>query len=455
MASLVSRFGSWLAGSGAYAGASAPYGDVPVAWFTPRVTYLNGPGLDEIASVWKLDVGQMTPALMWRSQPHLRTVVDFIARNTAQLGVHVYLRDEADGGRKRDRTSPLARTLSRPNATTTTFELIYSTVGDMALYDRAYWWVGSNWERPTNWEIRRIPAAWVTVVPGDVFTPKAYRVSSGDKVATLPASEVLAFTGYSPTDPLSGSPTIDALKDILQEQVESNRYRRQEWKNGGRVSAVIEADKGALQGVSADQLDRFREDWHAQYTGQGPRAGGTPILPDGMTLKTIAKTARESQWAEGAKLALATVAAAYHVNPIMVGVLENATLANVREFRRMLYGETLGPVIRQIEERLTAFLVDMMGADPATYVEFNVAEKLRGSFEEQAAVMQTATGGPWMTRNEARSRQNLPAIDGADDLIVPLNVLTGGQASPTDSAPPKSEPNWFELITEPAGGQHA
>jgi hypothetical protein len=40
-----------------------------------------------------------------------------------------------------------------------------------------------------------------------------------------------------------------------------------------------------------------------------------------------------------------------------------------------------------------------------------------------------------MVRNEARAMNNLPAVDGGDDLIVPLNVVTGGLASPNDTAP--------------------
>ena len=35
-----------------------------------------------------------------------------------------------------------------------------------------------------------------------------------------------------------------------------------------------------------------------------------------------------------------------------------------------------------------------------------------------------------MTRNEARALRNLPAIDGGDEIITPLNVIIGGQASP-------------------------
>ena len=44
-----------------------------------------------------------------------------------------------------------------------------------------------------------------------------------------------------------------------------------------------------------------------------------------------------------------------------------------------------------------------------------------------------AVGAPWMTRNEARRMRNLPAVDGGDDLVTPLNVLIGGQANPQDA----------------------
>jgi hypothetical protein len=73
-------------------------------------------------------------------------------------------------------------------------------------------------------------------------------------------------------------------------------------------------------------------------------------------------------------------------------------------------------------------------ADPdEVFVEFNVASKLRLAFEDQARIFQTLTGGPTMTRAEARRRLNLPYIEGTDELIVPMNVTEGGQASPTDS----------------------
>jgi hypothetical protein len=45
------------------------------------------------------------------------------------------------------------------------------------------------------------------------------------------------------------------------------------------------------------------------------------------------------------------------------------------------------------------------------------------SFELQAKILAQATGAPNMTRNEARQVMNLPAKDGADTLVEPINIV--------------------------------
>ena len=399
----------------------------PVAFFTPNVTHL---GADEFDAML---IGDLTPAQMWATQPHLRTVVSFLARNIAQLGLHTFQRVGED--RRRDRVSVFAATMRRPNADQTAFDLVYALVGDLALYDRAYWLTVPDLDAPSGWTFRRLPPPWVTPVARDAFGAKAYTVLSPEgKSVDVAADQVLAFTGYHPMSARKGSPTIEALKGTLQEQIEASKYRSQVWKRGGRVSAVIQRPKDAPP-WSPEAMEQFREDWYAKFTGNGPRAGGTPILEDGMTLNRIDFNAQEQQFVEAAKLSFATVASAFHVNPTMVGILDNANYSNVREFRRMLYGDTLGPLIAQIEDRINTFLLPRLGMDNADfYAEFNIAEKLQGSFEEQAAVMSTLVGRPVMTADEGRAKFNLPALGGdAARLVTPLNVLVGGQASPRDT----------------------
>lgn len=420
---------------------------LPPSVLRPNVTVVNGNWDDwwqEITS----DVHGASPAKLFRTQPHLYTVVTFLARNVAQLGLHSFERvGETD--RRRDRTSASALALASVDGTMTTYDLIFALVGDLMLYDRAYWFVGES-DSPSGYMIRRLPPTWVTPGKSSAFEVHSWIVSDGQGgTIKVPAEQILAFTGYSPTDPLRGSSAVDALRDTLREQVEAAMYRQQTWKRGGRASAVLQRPKDAPQ-WSDNARERFRDDWYAKYTGRGPLAGGTPILEDGMTLNRIDFSAADQQFVEAAKLSLVTVAAAFHVNPTMIGQNDGANYSNVREFRKMLYGDTLGPILAQIEARINTFLLPMLGVDPAThYVEFNIAEKLQGSFEEQSAAMMSATGAPWMLRSEARARMNLPAIDGADSLVVPLNVLVGGQASVVDSGSQNLVPKAVGALTSP------
>src|SRR5690625_7774973 len=106
--------------------------------------------------------------------------------------------------------------------------------------------------------------------------------------------QMIECSGYHTNSPSGVSPTVDALKETLREQVESAKYRNQVWKRGGRVSSVIERPKDAPQWTE-DQANRFREDWYATFTGKGSRAGGTPIRAHGLRLNRIDVRARERQ----------------------------------------------------------------------------------------------------------------------------------------------------------------
>lgn len=374
----------------------------------------------------------MSPAEMWRTQPYLRTVVTFLARNIAQLGLHTFqLVDETD--RVRLREGGIADALRRPNRATTTYELVYGLVADLALYDYSYWLLSSDPDQP----ISRLPVTWVTPIGGDALGPEKWQVKSNDKGESviIPASDILAFHGWNPVSDATGSTPVAALREILAEQVQAARYRELVWRRGGKVGSVLNRPVDAPQ-WSEDAQKQFRSDWDAKFTGDGPMVGGTPILEDGMTLQRVDFNSKEQQYVEGSRLALNTVASVYHINPTMIGLLDNANYSNVREFRRMLYGDTLGPIIAQLEDRLNAFLVPLYDDRPNIYVEFNIEEKLQGNFEEQAAAMSSAVGAPWMTRDEARALRNMPAVEGGDELVTPLNVTVGGQPAPNVQAVP-------------------
>lgn len=397
------------------------------------VPYMNEYGGWNVSNLLVRDVVGMSPATMYRSQPHLRTVVSFMARNIAQLGIHSFDR-VSDTDRQRLNDDVTAKLFRRPNPYDTRYELITSLVSDLALYDNAYWHV-TEAASESGWQILPIKASTVVGTKGgNAYRPDTYTVQlfSG-RTVDIPADQVIPFHGWDPVSNTTGTSPVDTLKEVLTEQLSALKYRNQVWDKGGRVGTVI--TRPASTPWTGEQKDRFLSAFRSAFTGNsGSQAGGIPLLEDGMTMQKMGFSAKEDDYVEGSKLSLTTVAGVYHVNPSFLGINDQTNYANMKAFRQGLYGETLGPVIQMIEGRINGFLLPMIDAQPTAYVEFNVAEKLKGDFETRAAVMQSAIGGPWMTVNEGRALDNRAPVDGGDSVSTPLNMTTVG-AEPVEGDP--------------------
>lgn len=379
-------------------------------------------------------VDDMDIATLYAQQPQLRTVVSFLASNVAQLPLKTYIR-ESDTSRRRDTTSRIARLIAQPNRDTTTYELIYSLMSDLKLYDIALWVVAEDATADSGYTIRSIPPAWISGYDGgDLFSPSRVIITNPEtgRDINLNLDDCILWHGYDPTDPRYGLSAVRSLKQVLKEQLQAWSYRSQVWERGSRIPAYISRPVDAEPWDDED-MERFRDAWQDAYAKRGHGAGSTPVLEDGMTIKSSpSMSMQDAQWEQANLLSLQTVCGVYHLKPSMISD-QGQTYASVKENARALYTDTLGPDIKMIEQRLARYLVQRLGADPRTYIEFDLAEKLNGSFMEQVQMLQSSVGAPWITRNEARAMVNRQAIDGGDDLIVPLNVIAGGLASPRDT----------------------
>jgi HK97 family phage portal protein len=363
----------------------------------------------------------------------------------------VFERD-AEDGRNRLRGGPLVDLLTDPNAEDTQYDLLEATIASRMLYDETYWFVGRDLKAPTGWVIRHIPTKWFIGANGaGAFTVESYKVAipnTTGRWVDIPAENIVKFKGWNPVDPKVGTSPVHALKAILAEQIHAAVFRDQMWKRGGRIGSYITRPKDAPWQDGA--RGRFIQEWQNSYSGDNAsNAGGTPLLEDGMKIEQARFSAKDEQWVEASKLSLETCAQVYHINPTMVGVLDDANYSNVREFRKSLYGDSLGPEIEKVQQRLNKDLVPRFHDRRKVYCEFNLQAKLAGSFEEQSDQLGKAIGGPWMTTNEGRARLNMPKIDGGDDLIRPLNVTQNGDQNPIPAEPGDATPP-----DEPTGEKH-
>jgi HK97 family phage portal protein len=386
-------------------------------WLSPSVS--SGLALygDYTADYWTI----------YRTQPTVKTVVDFLARNIAQLGLHVFRR-VSDTDRERLADHPLAQLIAKPNPSTTHYRLLRRMVRDVCIYGNGYWLK----IRPPAGGIALLAVPFEIVSVYGSLNPTRYKVGISGNPLDLTPDKIVHFREDG--EPVGVSP-LESLRRILAEEAASGDYREGFWQNGARMAGFVKRPATAPE-WSATARDRFTAEFSALYSGSA-NSGKTAILEEGMDWMPASFNAEDSQYLQTRELTRTEVARAFHVPLPMVGILTHATYSNITEQHKNLYQDCLGPWLTMIQEDIELQLLPEFADSEDVYVEFNMAEKLKGSLEEQSAVLSSAVGRPWLTADEARARQNLPSLGGdAEQLVTPLNVLVGGQASPRDSAPP-------------------
>lgn len=362
-------------------------------------------------------------AAIYRSHPFIRCCVDFLSRNVAQLGIHLYRR-EKDGGRTRERDHPVAKLLDSPNEITARYDFVCSTVADLGIYGVAYW---LKWGPPgSRSALIRIPPTQLTALEHGFMSPTRYELTIDNTRVPLSASDVIRFRWFDPDPSRSGLAPIESLRRIVAEDRAAALHRTTLWQTGARIGGVIERPKEA--GIwSPEARDRFKTSWSERYSGPAS-VGQVPVLEDGMSFRPVTMSLADTQASDMRVANLEDIARVFQIPAPMVGLLEHATYSNVKEQHKHFLADCLGPICTQIEDTLAVSLLAEWEDVSSLYLEFNLAEKLKGSFEDQARALQSLQYV--MTLNEQRAVLNLPAVPGGDTVAQPLNVSPLGDAPP-------------------------
>jgi hypothetical protein len=169
-----------------------------------------------------------------------------------------------------------------------------------------------------------------------------------------------------------------------------------------------------------------------------------------MTWNPASFSPEETQYIESRKLTYEEVALTYF-GPVAGRSFLQATGTGTEATHNQVYQDVLAPRLEHIEGEIELQLLpdfEPFSSRGRIYVEFNIAAKLKGSFQEQAESLTTAVGVPYMAVNEGRARLNLPQIDEewADMPVQPLNVMYGGQ--PAVNVPVEEDPGLASATPE-------
>lgn len=219
---------------------------------------------------------KLSPSSVWRSQPAVRTVVDFIASNVASIPLHVYRR--TDEGRVRDHDSAVARLLAKPSLAReqTPYRFWKNVLTDWMLWDRAAVMVDKD-----NDQLVRIPPKKFRLHVSPYGDVDAVIIYSGEgRALRFDPTEFLILSGYS--DSLSaGLSPIETLRGILAETTGALEFRRMMWERQATHTGVVEREE---PWDSMESRKNFQEGLRA-FDAKSERSGGTMLLDEGMKWK--------------------------------------------------------------------------------------------------------------------------------------------------------------------------
>jgi HK97 family phage portal protein len=358
---------------------------------------------------------------MYAHQPAVRAVVDYIAVNVAQLGLKLYERvDDTERVRREDH--PAAEAMKRPDDRTPANAFLFRFIADFLVYDNAYL-LKIKPRAGAKLVMVRIPPATVTV-SGGRFRPDFYRVWRIDgSFFDVEAKDILHWQGYNPEDPLLGLSKLETLREQLMGDKVLQATLTELAKTGlrgGHIERPVDAPEW-----TEPARQRFQESWRNQKAGREDA-----VLEEGMQFVKDRITPEDAELLNSRRFTREEVCKVYG--------MEHCPPEDDEE-RKQFYADVLPPLADSLTDALCVSLLEAEYGETDFYFEFDLNEKLRGEPEKRFQAITAAVGRPWMLVEEARAFENLPEIEGGDELTIPLNVALGSLPAP--NVMPPQDPN--------------
>jgi HK97 family phage portal protein len=353
--------------------------------------------------------------------------VRVLAETVAYLPLQMF-EWKTNGDRDIARNHPLYDILHwQPNSSQTSFEWREMMMGHLVLRQNAYSRIVPG---PRGAVDQLIPLHPDRMVPEqrDNYRMVYHYTHKDGRKETFVQEEILHLRGLS-DDGISGMSTLNLAKDVLGTAYATEQYGASMFRNGAQLGGIIRKKGGGVLTPEAKQniTEGFRK-----FHGSG-NAFKTMVLEEDMEWTQIGMRARDAEFLASRQFSVNEVCRIFRVPPHLVQDLERATFSNIEHQSISFVVYTLGPWLARWEQAIRR---DLILAKNRFFAEFNVDGLLRGDIVSRYTAYGTGIEKGFLTRQEARRRENMNAIDGLDTPLRPLNMGNGATAPSEEQAQP-------------------
>lgn len=329
------------------------------------------------------------------------------------------LYERTGDGKQRAYTHPLYSVLYRkPNPWQTAFEFWEMMEGHLELRGNAYAQIlpSQNGDpvgsliplHPDRMKVERLTDGRLR-----------YKFSNLDGTTTYYVQdEIFHLRGWS-MDGMTGLSPISVESEVLGVGLGLQDYAARFIENDAKPGGVLIHP----QKLTPEARKNLKDSWQASQTGANRHK--TAVLEEGLVYTQLGVTNRDAQFIEAREFQIEDIARIFRIPPHKIGHLKRSTFSNIEQQSIEFVQDCMLPRLKRIEQAISR---DLLPEDEQNdfFAEFNVDAIMRGDIAGRYAAYGSAILDGWMTRNEARAKENLNPLPGLDEPLEPMNMQQAG-----------------------------
>lgn len=224
-----------------------------------------------------------------------------------------------------------------------------------------------------------------------------------------------------------GISPIQLHAQLIKMGLDAQDYGANFFGSGGKPSGVVGVKGGNLNG---DSMNNLKSTWRkaAQEADSNNRV---IFLPADVTYSAISISPIDAQFIESSKMTRSEVAGIYNVPAYLIGDLDKANYSNITQQSISFVRNTLQPWITAIEMEMNMKVFTEKELRAGLGIHFDMDVLVRGTPVERAQIAHYAVTDGWKNRNEVRTSEGLPRVEGQDmdKYMISVNAVKPGDNS--------------------------
>jgi HK97 family phage portal protein len=204
-------------------------------------------------------------------------------------------------------------------------------------------------------------------------------------------------------------------RNSIGSAISADKASDEVFRDASRATGVI--NTGVL--LRGEQREQIRD-----HVKKVAATGGVYVLEAGMSFDSLRFNPQDAQLLDSRNFGVQTICRWFRVPPVMIGHGDKASSwpTSTEAQGALFLRYVLRCIISSVEQEIRRSLFNSF-EQTTHFMEYSIEGLLRGDSKARAEFYASAIQNSWMMPDEVRSLENLPPVEGGNQLMVQSSMI--------------------------------